>query len=310
MKPEQKGLISIIIVNWNTRDLLLDCLESITKNSVYENCEVIVFDNASSDGSANAAKACYPNVKIIESEKNLGFATGNNRAMEQASGEYILLLNPDTIVPHQSIEGLVQFLEAHKDIGIVGPKLAGSDGNTQISGFGLFPSPLEAAAHALRIWKVAPKSSLARKFLLHPEDGTSWVYVNHLLGACMLCRRSVIEQTQGFDEDFFLFLEETDLCYRSLINGWRLAYYSDVEITHLGEQSMQKVLHKTGGLYIRSYNLFCRKHSTGKLNRLLINLLLIFTVLTDASIRLIIHRNPRQSGNTLRAIWYGYVRKP
>lgn len=310
MEAEKEGLISIVIVNWNTRDLLLGCLESIYENIKGVDFEVVVVDNASSDGSAEAAGSHFPQATLIPSRENLGFARGNNLALREARGEWVMLLNPDTVISPGSVEKMLEFMREHPEVGIVGPMLSGRDGRAQVSSFGLFPSPVEAMFRAVRIWKWAPKSKAAKKFMPQPNAEGSWVYVEHLLGACMFMRREVIEQIGGFDEGFFLFLEETDLCFRARREGWKLAYFTGADIIHLGEQSMQNILHRTGGLYIRSYNRYCRKHGMGLCARATVNAFLVLTVFTETLARLIKHRSPGRAYQTLGALWYGYMRNP
>jgi len=310
LKAERAGLVSIVIVNWNTRNLLLRCIGSILDGGCSVPCEIIVVDNASADGSVDAVRSAYPNVTVIANDRNLGFASANNVGFARASGESILLLNPDTIVSEKAADKLVAFLEAHSDVGIVGPLIVGQDGCPQISSFGIAPSLREAFLHAIRIWRIAPKSRLARQFLMIPREPEDWIYTRHLLGACMLVRRRVIDQTNGFDERFFLFLEETDLCYRTQQMGWRIAYYVGARITHLGEQSMLHILDRSGGYYIRSYNYFCRKHGMGRSSVPATNLCLIMGLINEAAIALAKHRSITRAANSLRAIWYGYVAKP
>ena len=300
-------MVSIIIVNWNTRDLLLQCIESVAHDCDGVETEIIVVDNASTDGSPQAVGEGYPSVRVIANERNLGFATASNQGVSEATGDYILLLNPDTVVHPGAISQMLGFLSERREVGIVGPLLLGADGRPQISSFGIFPSPLEAMLRAMRIWRLAPKSALARRFLIRPESPGEWVYSEHLLGACLLIRREVLDQVGGFDEDFFLFLEETDLCYRTKEAGWRVAFYTGASVTHLGEQSMQHILHRSGGLYIRSYNRFCQKHGASILSRGAVNVFLVLGVLGEAGVGLIRFRSPRRAANVLRALWYGYV---
>lgn len=306
----ESEMVSVIIVNWNTRDLLLQCLRSIYDNPADAGCDVTVVDNASSDGSVDAVKSRFPQVRVIANDRNLGFAAANNIALPLANGRLILLLNPDTIVSPGMIDTLADFVRSHPDVGIAGPLLVGSNGTPQVSSFGLFPSPLEAAVHALRIWRIVPKSDLARRFLIVPDGSNDWVYTQHLLGACLMVRRELLDEIGGFDDGFFLFLEETDLCYRAGMAGWRLAYLTNVRLVHLGEQSMQSILHKTGGLYIRSYNRFCKKHGMPFFHLVAVNFFLILGVLTEAAIGVLKHRSARRAWSSLKSLWYGYVTSP
>lgn len=304
------GTVSVVIVNWNTRDLLVGCIESLTRVPTHPPCEIIVVDNASADGSAEEVRRRFPDVILIASETNGGFAYGCNVGAERASGDYIVLLNPDTCVHEWSMTALRSFLEEHHDVGIVGPRLVGSSGETQISGFGLFPSVAEAVAHAIRIWTLRPKSSLSRRFLSAPDSGSDWCYVAHLLGACMMIRRKVWERLQGLDAGYFLFLEETDFCYRAALDGWRCGYTESAVIVHYGEQSVQKALTMSGGFYIRSYNRFCRKFGMGLGRRLIVNWALISGVLLSALACIVKHRDLPGAAKTLATLRYAYLEKP
>lgn len=304
------GLISVVIVNWNTRDYLLDCLASLAGDAAEGRCEIIVVDNASTDGSTDAVRERFPAVTVIESETNGGFARGCNLGAERARGDYILLLNPDTHVLEGSLGRMRRFLEDHPEVGIVGPKLIGTDGERQLSSFGLFPSLAEAVAHAVRIWTVRPQSALARRFLCAPDPGTDWCYAAHLLGACMLIRRELYEQLGGLDDGYFLFLEETDFCYRAAQAGARCACVENAVVVHYGEQSVNQMLAVSGGLYIRSYNRFCRKFGKSLLERLLINAALISGVLISAAASVIRRRDFPRAGRILTTLSYGYLVRP
>lgn len=305
-----EGLISVVIVNWNTRDLLLGCIESLAADCSDGRCEIIVVDNASVDGSAEAVRERFPEVIMIASETNDGFAHGCNLGARRAGGDYILLLNPDTRVPSGTLHTLRRFLEEHEEVGVVGPKLVGTDGERQVSSFGMFPSVAEAVAHATHIWTLRPQSSLARRFLCTPAPGSEWCYAAHLLGACLLVRREVYENLGGLDAGYFLFLEETDFCYRAALAGWRCAYLESAAVVHYGEQSVVQTLTMSGGLYIRSYNRFCRKFGMSLPRRLLINAALISGVLISALACLVKRRDIPRAGRILRTLRYGYLVRP
>lgn len=302
--------LSILIVNWNTRQLLDDCLKSIFEAADGIDFEVIVVDNGSSDGSAEMVANNYPQAVVNASPDNLGFAGANNLAADSAGGDYLLLLNPDTIVPPGAPQGLVKFMKSHGDIGVAGPELTGADGQKQISSFGMFPSVPEALVHSLHLWKLMPKSRLAWKFLVGPSVGENWCETEHLLGACMIIRREVWKLLGGMDPGFFLFLEETDFCLRARQSGWKCAYVSNISITHIGEQSFGKVMDKSGGLYIRSYRRFCRKHGLGLFERLAINGLLVMGALAQAGLMIIKKRDFSKAASAVRSIWYGYLMNP
>ncbi|MHB9036650.1 MAG: glycosyltransferase family 2 protein [Armatimonadota bacterium] len=303
-------LLSIIIVNWNTRDLLLECIQSVYDTASDIAREVIVVDNASMDGSVEAVRQRYSDVIVIPNDRNVGFGAANNIGLKHANGNYIALLNPDTVLHEDVLGELVQFMEEHKEIGIVGPMIVGTDGRMQVSSFGLFPSVCECAMHALRIWRIAPGSKLSKSFLRVPSLGCEWTYTEHLLGACMVMPSDLMHKLGGFDEDFFLFLEETDICYRTKQMGYNIAYCTFTSIVHLGEQSMQRILDKSGGLYIRSYNLFCSKHGHKLSARIAINMFLIVGMLVESIVGLAKYRSLRRFGTCLRALYYAYCKAP
>lgn len=298
--------VSVIIVNWNTRDLLIQCMRSVRDNAGDAPLEIIVVDNGSGDGSAEAVSGAFPDAHLIANERNLGFGAACNQGLSRATGDFVLLLNPDTVIPAGAIEALLGFMDEHPEVGIAGPLLVGTDGRPQISSFGLFPSPLEAFLRSLRIWRLAPRSALGRRFLAAPREGESWAYAKHLLGACLLARKELLDALGGFDEDFLLFLEETDLCYRAQERGSRCAYSVGTHVVHAGEQSMQDILHKTGALYIRSYNLFCRKRGMGLPRRLAVNLFLILGILADAGAGLLRFHSPRRAAASMRGLYHAY----
>lgn len=303
-------LISAVIVNWNTKELLLQCIGALNGCSLAAYIEIVVVDNASSDGSAAAVSEAFPDVKLIPNTLNVGFGAATNQGMQVASGSFLLLINPDAFVGNDTLAHLLEFMSTHEEVGIVGPLIVDQEGRRQVSSFGLFPSPLEAFSHAAMIWKFAPNSSTGRRFLVDPAPGDDWIYTEHLLGACILLRREVIDRIGGFDERFFLFLEETDLCYRAQLAGWRVAYVTSAKVVHIGEQSMQTVLHRTGGHYIRSYNLFCRKHGVGYGGRIVVNSCLCAGIVIGCADGLLRKRSLSRSINSLRAFWYGYLGNP
>lgn len=219
--------LSIIIVNWNTKDLLADCLESLIgiQQSVRE---VIVVDNASMDGSAGMVYAHFPWVTLIESPDNLGFAAGNNLALHHATGKYVLLLNPDTVVTEGAIERLWQALAAQSKAGIAGAQLLNADGSLQRS-IGVFPS----------LWSELP---LINRCLgpvrgdaqVSTPDGDLTVQsVDWVSGACLMIKREVVEDIGLLDESFWLYTEETDWCYRARAAGWDVLLVPQAQVYHL-----------------------------------------------------------------------------
>lgn len=246
--------MSILIVNWNTRTILLQCLQSI-KDSTHDIAyEIIVVDNDSDDGSADAVAAQHPDIKLIRSNTNLGFAAANNLAVEHASGEYLLLLNPDTKLTENSIKIMLEFLQLNPDAGAVGCRLLNSDGSVQESYWTSFPSIPWLWVRALYL----------DKFKLGQEGAVTAVNqplkVEHLLGACIMMSRKMWQQLGGFDESYFIYLEETDLCYRLRQAGFSIYYLPSTSIIHYGQQSsIQAAKWTNTQLYLNMYK-FIRKY--------------------------------------------------
>lgn len=235
--------VSIIIVNYNTCDLTLQCLRSVYEKTTGVLFEVIVVDNASSDNSVEQIKLKYPQVQLIESKENLGFGRANNLGFEYSSGDYIFLLNSDTILINNAIEILWKFLNKHKDIAIVGGQLFEEDGLTITHSYScLFPSILMELDILIRgsITHMIERRRL--KFI--EKDG--FMFVSNITGADMMLRRSDIQDYGFFDPSFFLYFEETELSFRFHRNGKTSAFFPAAKIIHLagGSFSLEKVRSK------------------------------------------------------------------
>jgi N-acetylglucosaminyl-diphospho-decaprenol L-rhamnosyltransferase len=249
--------LSIIIVNWNTRDLLSDCLSSIYEPALDIDFEIFVVDNASSDGSQIMIHDQFPDVKMIANSNNPGFAIANNQALRISSGEYVLLLNPDTTVKPGAIEKLVNFLDDFPEAGAAGARLLNQDGSLQRSAF--------------------PKPTLFREFwrLFH-LDGLMYIAkypmnrwslnqvreVDILKGACLLIRRIALNQVGLLDEEYFMYSEEFDLCTRLTQSGWHLYWIPSAEVIHFGGQSTQQVAEE---MFLQLYEgkiMYFRKHQS------------------------------------------------
>jgi GT2 family glycosyltransferase len=246
--------LSVIIVNWNTKDLLLQCLKSVYQAVCGIEKEVFVVDNGSIDGSMPVARERFPETNLIENPKNLGFAKANNQAMGLSTGEYILLLNPDTLVTNGAIEKLVSFMKAHPEAGGAGVQLLNSDGTRQNS-IANFPSlATELINKSLLRW-LFPK--------IFPGKERSYsepIEVESVIGACMILRREAMEQVGGLDEDYFLFLEETDWCYRIRKAGWKIYHIPQAEIYHFQGKSAEIEEKNAKVEYYRSRYLFFKKN--------------------------------------------------
>jgi N-acetylglucosaminyl-diphospho-decaprenol L-rhamnosyltransferase len=248
--------VSIIIVSWNTRDLLLQCLQSLPAAVGDLQADVWVVDNASTDGSMAAVRQQFPTVQVIENKTNVGFAAANNQAIVRSSGRYALLLNSDTIAFPNSIERLVRFADRHPRAGVVGPLLVNPDGSFQGS-FTDFPSLLNETLNVTGIGRRLYGRwypNYGSRFAQHPRR------VDVIQGACMLARREAFAQVGLMDEAYFMYSEETDWCYRMARSGWELWFTPDATIRHYGAQSTRQMRQAMVKALYRSKIRFFRKH--------------------------------------------------
>jgi len=219
--------ISIIIVNRNTREKLLRCLDSIASNA--GESEVVVVDNDSTDGSADAVKDKFPGVTIIQGKENVGYARGSMMGFRATSGRYILFLNSDTMVPPGALAYLAAFLEESPKAAACAPRLEGPDGKVQPFAFGRDPTIGYLLARAC--------ARLRLRAPLHDWGTNEVLSVDWVSGACLFVRRSAFEQVGGFDERMFLYFEDNDLCFRLRRAGWEILYNPRVKVTHIGGAS-------------------------------------------------------------------------
>ncbi len=232
-------LLSILIVNWNVRDLLRDCLRSIEHGRGDLDIEVIVVDSASGDNSAAMVAAEFPWVTLLPQTDNVGFPRGNNIALARARGDALLLLNPDTVILGDALPTLVAYLAAHPDAGAVGPQLLNPDGSVQ-SSRRRFPTLATGFLESTWLQGLAP-GVLRRYYALDlPDDATA--DVDWLTGACILVPRAVYEHVGGLDEDYYMYSEELDWCRRIRAAGWRVVYLPAAQVVHhVGKSSEQAV---------------------------------------------------------------------
>jgi N-acetylglucosaminyl-diphospho-decaprenol L-rhamnosyltransferase len=258
--------LSVIIVSWNCKRELLDCVQSLTNQNSHDALEIIIVDNASTDGSVEAVQVCFPTVSIIQTGANLGFAQAANRGLATAQGEYVLFLNPDTLVQAWSLGPALQVLHHWPTIGIVGVQLLNSDGSVQPS-CGQFLSVSALIKEKLRHFS-GHRSQNGENEDNHLWSSTTIVEPDWITGAFLLCRRTIIQEVGGFDEEYFLYAEDMDLCYRVRQRGYKIVYFPEVGVTHLGNRSgARKWAEQREGEIVRAEILFLRKHS-GKLRAL------------------------------------------
>jgi GT2 family glycosyltransferase len=247
--------LSIVIVSWNVIDLLVNCLRSISTHPPAVDYEVWVVDNASKDDSVRVLQEQFPHVNLIINPTNVGFAAANNQAMEAARGRYVLLLNPDTLVYEDTLQKLVDFLDANPQAGAVGSLYESQDGSLQPS---CFPYPTLSR----ELWRLL---HLDRIVTYGVYDMRAWSReiprkVDTLQGASLMLRRSALEQTGLLDTGYVMYTEEIDLCYRLHQHGWTLYWVPQSRITHFGGQSTQQMALKMFLCLYGSKVQFFRKH--------------------------------------------------
>ena len=231
--------LNIIIVSWNTRDLLKECLESIYRYTSGITFEVFVVDNASSDGSANMVRKLFPQVSVIANNHNVGFSKANNQAIKISNGKYIALLNPDTLLIKDIFNPLIAYLEVHNNIGAIGPKILSSDRESiQYACARRLPTLYLELIDYLKLDRKFPK--FFKGIYMFDWDHKTSKYVELLSGACMVIRRKAIDDIGLFDENQFMYADDVDLCKRLINSGWKIYYYADSSLIHYGGESSKK----------------------------------------------------------------------
>jgi N-acetylglucosaminyl-diphospho-decaprenol L-rhamnosyltransferase len=258
--------LSIVILNYNTREHLRACLEGLLAEGSTSLCagpietEVLVVDNASSDGSADMVAASFPWVSLIRSAENGGFARGNNQAIRHTSGRAILLLNPDTRMPPGGIKALQERLDAHPEAGVIGPKLLQPDGSMHLACRRSFPTPSIAFYRISGMSKLLPRSPRFGRYNLTFVDANMPIEVDSVCGACMLVRRSVVDRVGLLDERFFMYGEDLDWCLRTRDAGWTVRYEPSIVVQHQHGAASRKRALRTTYHFFRAMDLFYRKH--------------------------------------------------
>ncbi len=267
--------ISIVIVNWNTRALLLDCLASVYAMVRDVSFEVFLVDNASSDGSVEAVRAHYPQVSVIQNEKNLGFAAANNKALRVMQGRYALLLNTDAIVTEGAIARLFRYMEIHGEVAMTCGQLLNADGSKQNS-IANFPGLLSLLCNETVLRLLFP-----RKFPSKRQEYRAPIEVESCIGACLMVRKKAMDAVGLLDERYFFFMEETDWAFAMHRAGWKSSFVPDARIYHLQGQSAGHDVRARIMFYRARYQYF-RKwfpqvwplHGLSVVVRLVINVLL------------------------------------
>ncbi|MBI2637251.1 MAG: glycosyltransferase family 2 protein [Parcubacteria group bacterium] len=227
--------ISVVILNYNTKDFLLPCIKGMVNTTRDLDYEIIVVDNASTDGSVAYVKEKilprFPQVKLLQSPENRGFSAGNNLGISRSSGRYALIMNPDIVIWDNSLKHMVDYMDANPKVGIAGPRLLSPDGSLQHFVY-RFPSPQVLLYRRTPLARFTFAQRAIRNYLMADWDHRDNRPVDWVQGSCMIVRRDAIRDVGLMDERYFLFLEDTDWCRRFWEAGFEVRYAADVEIIH------------------------------------------------------------------------------
>lgn len=252
--------ISIVVASYNTVGFLRACLQSVATATSALNVEIIVVDNNSADGSVAMVQAEFPQVCVLCNEANEGFSRANNRALQRARGEFVLLLNPDTLLPAGTLDHLLAVLRASPQVGVAGCRIVRPDGSLDEACKRSFPTPLSALARFLALDRLFPRSRRFGAYRRTYEDPAGSYEVESIVGAFMLVRRSALERTGGLDEDYFMYGEDIDWCWRLRRGGSSIWYIGSVTVIHHKGASTSREPQRMNWHFHRSMFLFHRKH--------------------------------------------------
>jgi GT2 family glycosyltransferase len=280
--------LSIIIVTWNSEEFIRNCLDSILISAGSLSLEIIVVDNNSSDKTARIVEQFYPQVNLIQNKKNSGYAKANNQGIEEARGEYILLLNPDTQVLEDALSLMYEFMEENPKIGALGPKLLNPDKTVQ-SSCREFPTFSTLVWEFSGLSRLFPKSSGFGRWRMGYFDFDKPREVDQPMGSCLMLRRETLDDVGIFDENFGMFFNDVDLCFRIKKSGWKIYFYPEPKVVHFKGASTRKAKTKMIWLSHLAFYEFFKKHKTGFTSRLLLFIFLIPLILS-AGVRILFFR--------------------
>ncbi len=256
--------LSIVITSYNTSDYLAKCLSSIFASTDIEDFEVFVVDNDSKDDSVEMVARDFPKVHLIANDANLGFAKANNRALSETQGRYVLLLNPDTELRPTTLAEMVSVMDARPDVGLAGLKLLRQDGEMDVACRRGFPTPFNSLTKFLRLDRIFPKSRIFGGYNLSYKDPDGDYEVDSIVGAFMFLRREVLHEVGLLDENYFMFGEDIDWCYRIKRSDWKVLYLGSKEILHVKGASVSQNQRAMNSHFHQAMYIFHKTHLVQK----------------------------------------------
>jgi N-acetylglucosaminyl-diphospho-decaprenol L-rhamnosyltransferase len=301
--------VSVVVVSWNVRKLLRRCLASVVLAANGRSLQIVVVDNASTDGSADLIREEFPEATLIANTTNLGFAKANNLGLAASRGRYVFFLNPDTVVLDNALEQLVDLLERDGEVGMVGPRLLEPDGTVQHTCARTLPTLTLTLFHSLYLHRVPLVGPVLEKRLIAPYDLGQTQVVDAISGAAMLAPRLLLEQLAGFDEVFLHTAEDVDLCLRLRQCGLKIVYLAEADVLHLGGRSRGQAPVRAQAMgVISTFEYF--KRSRGRLHavvyRLVVQLIEMPLLLLVGFVKAILRRDSsviRDRYRLATAVW-------
>jgi len=281
----QPATLSIVIVSYNTEKLLKSCLESVYASVNGTPLEVWVVDNNSLDDSVRMVKTQFPKVQVIENAANVGFSKANNMVISRSRSDYLLLLNPDTLVIGDAIEQMVKFMDENPEVGIAGCKVVNRDGTLQLACRRSIPTPRVAFFRLSGLSLLFPNSQAMAEYNMTYNSPEQTHEVDAVSGAFLVIRRKVVEDVGLLDERFFMYGEELDWCLRAKRAGWRVMYHPDARIVHYKGESTKYNSRRAALEFYRAMYLFYRKHFA-KDHSPVVNLLVYMGIFLNAVVSL------------------------
>ncbi len=273
-------MISVIIVTYNSSVEITECIGSLTEAVKQYHYEIIVVDNNSSDNTCEVIESSFPGIKLYRNNRNRGFASGANRGAAEASGEYLLFLNPDTRVPENCIDEPMRYLSRNSRTGIIGPRLVDSRGKFLPESKRGVPTPAAALFRFTMLYRLFPHSPVINRYYMGGSDSSKTVLADAVTGAFMFMERAIFEDAGGFDEEYFMYGEDIDLCMRVSAMGYDIVYLPSVTVTHHKGKSGGMRSYRGIREFYRSMHIFTNNHFSSRYSRITI-------LLTHLAIRIL-----------------------